>query len=306
MTYQNAVVQAAKKRGWKVLRKAGHNQIILTHPETGGRFSVLSTSKSQISIGQIIARMQNIEQKSDGNRANEFLDWLCKRSGISPMGAAAISVKLGPEIRKFDGSLTEKQVTNLESRVRTSDRLWSIDLSRRGAYTVPMRRLLLGSEHILTNDEWSTIRLYPQVNGYLPRASEVKQKLTKSYVKLNEIDKAVAEREGIDVGGEPMRERIGEHGVEPVQNEGPQPALIHESDEAFLQSLKERSDEAMRVTHTNGHKEMPPELVAALKAFYAPDNGDLVAAVEMARDALDAAEKAVQEARVVLDLVKAG
>lgn len=180
--FQKEVLDLAKKRGWKVVRKGGHEQTILQFPHTGARATIWATPRSSPSIGQITTKLASLEVRSRNAQLDKALDWLCHRYGIADGGSGTFEARLTDEMRAFLGAqASEQEVRSLTSALAHSDRLWLAGFSVRGGSTPKKTpRILLGRDSILSKEQMAIVEMFPQVNNVIPNnksGSEVRAEM---------------------------------------------------------------------------------------------------------------------------------
>lgn len=259
--FQKEVLSLAKKRGWTLVRKGGHEQTILEY-HGGQRTTIWATPRSSPSLHQITVKLAALEIRSRNQQLDAALDYLCDLHGVGPDDAKLVEFMLKPMIRQFLGDAApDRDVGTLASAVAKCDRVFLAGFSVRGS-AGPHRtpRILLGKDAVLTADQIKLVEAFPQVNSVIiggQTGKEARERITtflrqrgwspnknttwthrergmygyrfdKAFAvsqKFPIVD-AVTQTNGDVATLSKIAERIAkDHGVVPVQGEQPSPAL---------------------------------------------------------------------------------
>lgn len=340
--YDREVTSLAKRRGWNFVRTGAHNQLILEHPPTGARATILCTPRTRPPVRDLVKKLAMMERSSAIKTQSEVLSWICDRYGLTdPAGSVEIHDSLVTIVSEFLG---RKPTQNEESRIRraitSSDRVWMMGQSTRGTTNNPTPRLILGPRAALSGEQMAAVQQWPQVNGVLPgqlSVEENRQQMVKFVIDRGWIERksgtfthlatnqhslrireafAAAQNMAVVTNGkheEPelaATATVAEPWVDPnapeeAQTWAEEHGVVPVQGEEPVPSIAEQN---VKAAETIG---LPVELVTALRDYLKIDNKNVLTGMDMVREALGAAAKAhsnlgiaLEDLGTAIDLIK--
>lgn len=176
--YEKQILKLAVDRGWQVVRKGGHNQIIIEFPRTGARTYLWASPRTRPSPRQMMAKLVGLENSTSTKIGNDILEWVCDRYGIPEDGAGVVTSNYTDIIREYLGRdpKDKREGDRLKNALTSSSRVFLLGIADRGT-GAKTPRLFLGKNATLNDEQLGQVRSWPQVNKVFDDLPSVTERL---------------------------------------------------------------------------------------------------------------------------------